>query len=78
MNKTEALMKNLLYEKVTVIHADRGWGTYNGCVCRGQEGRNYGREVGDCVHEDQQHHGCMVEQRRCYQDVCWCCMSEAQ
>ena len=22
MNKTEALMKNLLYEKVTVIHAD--------------------------------------------------------
>ena len=55
-------MKNLLYEKVTVIHAGRMGAPKTVAFVEVKKDATTAEKLEVCVLEDQQHHGCMVEQ----------------
>ena len=53
MNKTEALMKNLLYEKVTVIHATEDGAPTTVAFVKVKKDATTAEKLEACVHEDQ-------------------------
>ena len=55
MNKTDALMKNLLYEKVAVIHAAYEDAPETVAFVEVKKDATINEKLEDCVYKDQQH-----------------------